>query len=1053
MFQIIKKILKPIGTLFLALAFLLGGIPSTPLISFIGEKLDEKNIIDELYWAQKDRNVIDVGFKNLIKPKIEKAEAATFSIQTGYYVGNNTDNRTITGLGFSPDLVLLKDNGTGGTEGAVFKTSSMPGETTIALAETDAVMTTNHIQSLDADGFTIGTDSDVNALNTFFGYIAFSGSDCSASGTFCVGSYAGNSSASRAITSVGFQPDLVIVKRSGATQGIWKSSAMPGTTSNYFHNVNQLASGGIESLDATGFTVGSNSTSNANGSTYYYVAFKEVPDFMDVGTYTGTGVDNRAIDSSVDAGLTFKPDFAWVKSADAATAQVGVFSMRENYGDKAFQFTDAGSVNNAIQFLRTSGGIEVGAATTVNTSGVTHYYATFAGASAKPAGTDELLVNSGSYTGTGAALGITGVGFSPDLIIIKHNDQTTDQHAIFRTSLMGGDRTHYLANAVSVFTGGITSITADGFNVGTSATVNTLGDTYYWTAFGNAMKPDKSGGSPDFLIGQYIGTARDNVNIDRLPISPDLVSVKRVGASVGAWRTSNQSGDQSIYFSATALTTNVIKSLNSDGFQIGTNAASNTNSGIYDYFAFKDNEKFMTGTYTGNATVKDITAVGFQPDHLWIKKTTGGTARAGVLRTSAQTGDAAQPFSNLATLTSRITNLIKNGFSLGVGVEVNETGGSTYQYAAWDGKSYAQQAYRFFGNADSADVGSALSAQDTPATLSTAGQEFRLRLLTRVDNGNLYSSSQDFKLQYVDIGAGTCASPSGGTPASYTDVTGATLVAYKDNATPTDGLALVSNASDPTDGGRTIVNQTYEELNDVTNSESAVLNGQTAKFDFSLMDNGATANTTFCFRIVKSDDTLLDTYTAYPEITMASGGGALSADIVDAGGTPVGAPTVAMSSASFSFSDQTTTGVFGIADQKIRVTNPTGGDIWTVSLAATGGSTDFWDGTTSDYDFNDSTASAVDGADADALGGQMTIDPSSITITPEGGCASTNISGGSSNSFEEGVTDSITLASAASGADTSCFWDLTGIDVSQTIPAEQSADSYNIEMTLSIIAS
>lgn len=83
----------------------------------------------------------------------------------------------------------------------------------------------------------------------------------------------------------------------------------------------------------------------------------------------------------------------------------------------------------------------------------------------------------------------------------------------------------------------------------------------------------------------------------------------------------------------------------------------------------------------------------------------------------------------------------------------------------------------------------------------------------------------------------------------------------------------------------------------------------------------------------------------------------------------------------------------------------------------------------------------------------MTIDPSTSTITPEGGCTLTNISSGSSGSFNEGVTNSITLASAATGADTGCYWDITDIDISQTIPPEQASGNYSIDMTLSIIAS
>jgi len=52
------------------------------------------------------------------------------------------------------------------------------------------------------------------------------------------------------------------------------------------------------------------------------------------------------------------------------------------------------------------------------------------------------------------------------------------------------------------------------------------------------------------------------------------------------------------------------------------------------------------------------------------------------------------------------------------------------------------------------------------------------------------------------------------------------------------------------------------------------------------------------------------------------------------------------------------------------------------------------------------------------------------------------------------VTDSITLITADGTADTSCYWDITGIGISQTIPAEQPAASdYDINMTVSVVAS
>jgi len=437
---------------------------------------------------------------------------------------------------------------------------------------------------------------------------------------------------------------------------------------------------------------------------------------------------------------------------------------------------------------------------------------------------------------------------------------------VFRTRVMVGDLTAYLANAVADFAGGITALGSDGFTVGTSATVNTASDTYYWTAFGNAMRPDISGGSSDFIVGQYIGTGRDNVNVRGLPISPDFLAIKRNSTTAGAWRTANQSGDNSLFFAATAQTTNTIQSFRTDGFQIGTAANTNTSGSIYNYFGFATSSRFAINTYTGNGTSQNVTSVGFQPDHLWLKKTTGGTARGAMLRTSAQTGTAAQPFLNTPTLGSSITNLLLNGFALSTAVEVNESTG-VFQYAAWDAKRYAQQVYRLFDNADSTDVGTALAAANTTATLASSGDAFRLRLLLRVDSGNLFSSGQNFKLQYA-AKSGTC--DTGFSGESYADVTGATDIAYNNN-TPTDGVSLSANANDPTDGGRTIVNQTYEEANDFTNSQGAINNGQDGKWDFALIDNGAPADTGYCFRVVRSDGSQLESYAVIPEITTGSG--------------------------------------------------------------------------------------------------------------------------------------------------------------------------------------
>lgn len=175
-----------------------------------------------------------------------------------------------------------------------------------------------------------------------------------------------------------------------------------------------------------------------------------------------------------------------------------------------------------------------------------------------------------------------------------------------------------------------------------------------------------------------------------------------------------------------------------------------------------------------------------------------------------------------------------------------------------------QSAYRFFGNTNSSDVWAVLAAQDSSATLSSDGEEFRLRSLVSVTQNKLRQNETDFKLQFSER-VGTCDISF--TWETYIDVTAATAIAFNDNATPNDEATLTTNANDPINGGTTVVNQTYQELNTFTTSVSAIWKDQDWKWDFSLIDNTAPDSTSYCFRIVESDGTLLDTYSVIPEIT------------------------------------------------------------------------------------------------------------------------------------------------------------------------------------------
>ncbi len=185
----------------------------------------------------------------------------------------------------------------------------------------------------------------------------------------------------------------------------------------------------------------------------------------------------------------------------------------------------------------------------------------------------------------------------------------------------------------------------------------------------------------------------------------------------------------------------------------------------------------------------------------------------------------------------------------------------------------------------------------------------------------------------------------------------------------------------------------------------------------------------------------------------APSSGTLSLDIVDSGGSSVSAPSVSMGGQTASYNCQTATGTFGTSSQKLRTTNDTGNGSWAVSIAATSGATAKWSTGSSFYDYNDSSGSGCsDGADSDSLSGQLTLNPSGATITPKGVCATTGVSVGSNAGFVEGTTNNITLMTASSSSQTHCYYDLTGVGLSQAIPAEQAAGSYTLNLTVTIVA-
>jgi hypothetical protein len=604
------------------------------------------------------------NYRYVVWKKTNTYAAPTYNFKTGKYVGSG-GARFVTGLGFNPELVIIKASTAAGAQGALMKSTAMLDNATSILAAATADETTGVI-GFETDGFsTFGTQA--NAVNVNYIWMAFGGSDCSATGTMCIGNYYGAGSGTKAITT-SFAPNLVIVKSSTTVIPAWRSTTMATNYAEFFTAANYDTAGAyFTTIDAAGFTVGATINTAA---IHHYVAFKSVASKIAVAatTYTGNGTSQ-----SISVG--WRPEAVVVKNGTQTTATGSVWNVSQSYGNSTSYFINTANVVGAITAL-TATGFDVGNSTTVNGASPATYYWFAFGGSAAPSSSGTFKMASGSYTGTGANtnLTITGLGFQADLIIIKGN---TAQTGVFRTSVHNGDATSYLDVNTADFASGITAINPDGFTIGGSAIVNTVA-TYYWTAYGGAWRPGNNSGAADFTVGAYYGNGVAR-SITNLPWQPNFVAIKGNVASTGVFSTSAMTAGNTGYYSATAEATGIISSLNTDGFSIGTGANVNTAATLYRYFAFKTGSNFAVGSYTGNGTSSTV-APGFQPGNIWIKN--AAVTNAAVQRSSDMATDSAIPFTNLASATGVVTGLTATGFTTGANAYSN-TNGSTYRYVAW----------------------------------------------------------------------------------------------------------------------------------------------------------------------------------------------------------------------------------------------------------------------------------------------------------------------------------------------------------------------------------
>jgi hypothetical protein len=143
-----------------------------------------------------------------------------------------------------------------------YRPASLAGDNAFSMESTGT--DSNHIQSLLSNGFQIGSHSEVNESGRAYYYIAFASTTLVKGGT-----YAGNGSDNRNITSPGIDPDFAWVTRVGE-KAVWRTDQ--GGDLALYWTTDSPNSDRIQSMLASGFQIGTHAEVNTSGQTYHYLA-------------------------------------------------------------------------------------------------------------------------------------------------------------------------------------------------------------------------------------------------------------------------------------------------------------------------------------------------------------------------------------------------------------------------------------------------------------------------------------------------------------------------------------------------------------------------------------------------------------------------------------------------------------------------------------------------------------------------------------------------------------------------------------------------------------
>ena len=255
----------------------------------------------------------------------------TENFNTVLYSGNSS-TQNITGVGFQPDWVWIKERGPLAEQSNLY--DSTRGVQKFIVSNSSAAEVTgsaNRLNAFGSDGFTVGSDNEINDSGST--YVAWcwkanagttsSNTDGSITSTvqantdagFSIVQWTGTGSSGTIGHGLNSAPEILILKDTTVAYNWYVFTTATGSNIR-FEGLNNTSSSTSASSQMTSSTtlienVPSTASLNTSGSAMLIYAFHSVDGYSKFGSYTGTGASGNLVSTG------FEPAWIMIKRVDS----------------------------------------------------------------------------------------------------------------------------------------------------------------------------------------------------------------------------------------------------------------------------------------------------------------------------------------------------------------------------------------------------------------------------------------------------------------------------------------------------------------------------------------------------------------------------------------------------------------------------------------------------------------------------------------------------------------------------------------------------------------